>query len=114
MTNERSTGTSSKLATLLKMMGLVKPLSGFMALAVVSGTLAYLAVQFIPVLGGYAILDGLGLDVPIPSATISLSSASTTLLRLSFWHLSVTAYSGRSEDSARPGWKAGIRENWYL
>ena len=51
MTNERSTGTSSKLATLLKMMGLVKPLSGFMALAVVSGTLAYLAVQFIPVLG---------------------------------------------------------------
>ena len=81
MTNERSTGTSSKLATLLKMMGLVKPLSGFMALAVVSGTLAYLAVQFIPVLGGYAILDGLGLDVPIPSATIWIILPLLALLR---------------------------------
>ena len=81
MTNERSTGTSSKLATLLKMMGLVKPLSGFMALAVVSGTLAYLAVQFIPVLGGYAILDGLGRDVPIPSATIWIILPLLALLR---------------------------------
>ncbi|MBQ1403868.1 MAG: ABC transporter ATP-binding protein, partial [Lachnospiraceae bacterium] len=81
MTNERSTGTSSKLAILLRMMGLVKPLSGFMALAVVSGTLAYLAVQFIPVLGGYAILDGLGLDVPIPSATIWIILPLLALLR---------------------------------
>lgn len=47
------------------MLGLVKPLSGFMILAVLTGTLGYLAVQFIPVLGGFAILHGLDSDVPV-------------------------------------------------
>ena len=40
----------SKIGTLLKMLTLVKPLTGFMVLAVTCGTLAYLAVQFIPIL----------------------------------------------------------------
>ena len=57
--------TDAKLVTLWKMLDLVRPLTGFMVLAVAAGTLAYLAVQFIPVLGGYAILGGLGLDVPV-------------------------------------------------
>lgn len=52
----------NKLMTLLRMLVLAKPLAGFMVLAVVTGTLAYLAVQFIPVLGGYAILNGLGYE----------------------------------------------------
>ena len=52
------------------MLGLVKPLTAYMILAVTAGTLAYLAVQFIPVLGGYAILSGLGLDVPLTVNTI--------------------------------------------
>ena len=52
------------------MLGLVRPLTSYMILAVAAGTLAYLAVQFIPVLGGYAILSGLGLDVPIAVGTI--------------------------------------------
>lgn len=63
-------GERSKLATLFKMLGLVKPLAGYMILAVIAGILAYLAVQFIPVLGGYAILNGLGLDAPIALNTI--------------------------------------------
>lgn len=52
------------------MLGLVRPLTAYMILAVTAGTLAYLAVQFIPVLGGYAILSGLGLDVPLAVTTI--------------------------------------------
>ena len=60
----------SKIAVLFKMLGLVKPLTAYMILAVTAGTLAYLAVQFIPVLGGYAILSGLGLDVPLTVDTI--------------------------------------------
>lgn len=60
----------SKFVTLFKMLGLVRPLTSYMILAVAAGTLAYLAVQFIPVLGGYAILSGLGLDVPIEVGTI--------------------------------------------
>ena len=60
----------SKIAVLFKMLGLVRPLTAYMILAVTAGTLAYLAVQFIPVLGGYAILSGLGLDVPLAVTTI--------------------------------------------
>ena len=66
MRTEKNTCKRSKVVTLLRMLGLVKPLTGVMLLAVLSGTLAYLAVQFIPVLGGYAILEGLGLDIPLP------------------------------------------------
>ena len=55
----------SKAGTLLKMLGLVKPLTGFMCLAVLTGTLGYLAVQFIPILGGFAVLHGLGHNTPI-------------------------------------------------
>ena len=54
----------SKLRILLRMLGLVKPLAGYMALAVCLGTLGFLTAQFIPILGGYAVLYGL--DVPVP------------------------------------------------
>ena len=65
MSKKQTRKNPSKLGTLWKMLGLVKPLTSYMVLAVAAGTLAYLAVQFIPVLGGYAILSGLGLDVPV-------------------------------------------------
>ena len=67
---KRSGQRQSKIAVLFKMLGLVRPLTAYMILAVAAGTLAYLAVQFIPVLGGYAILSGLGLDVPLAVTTI--------------------------------------------
>ena len=66
----RSVQKRSKAGVLFRMLGLVKPLTAYMILAVTAGTLAYLAVQFIPVLGGYAILSGLGLDVPLTVNTI--------------------------------------------
>ena len=71
----------SKIGTLLRMLGVVKPLTSYMILAVVAGTLAFLAVQFIPILGGYAILSGLGLDVPIPIRTIWILLPVLALLR---------------------------------
>lgn len=52
------------------MLGLVKPLAGFMVLAVVTGTPGFLAVHFIPVLGGYAVLNGPGYDTPLALKTI--------------------------------------------
>ncbi|MCR5099932.1 MAG: ABC transporter ATP-binding protein/permease [Butyrivibrio sp.] len=55
----------SKAIILLKMLGMVKPLLGYMLLAVICGTLAFLAVEFIPVFGAYAILTGLGYDLSI-------------------------------------------------
>ena len=68
--SKKASKKPSKFVTLFKMLGLVRPLTSYMILAVAAGTLAYLAVQFIPVLGGYAILSGLGLDVPIAVGTI--------------------------------------------
>lgn len=60
----------SKVGVLLQMLGLVRPLTGHMCLAVVAGTFAFLAVQFIPVLGGYALLAALGYKTPFPLGTI--------------------------------------------
>ncbi len=71
----------SKFGTLFKMLGLVKPLSGFMCLAVLTGTLGYLAVQFIPILGGFAVLYGLKFDTPIGITAIWICLVLFAVLR---------------------------------
>jgi ABC-type multidrug transport system, ATPase and permease components len=53
----------SKISTLFRMLGLVKPLSGFMCLAVLCGTLAFFAVEAIPVLGVWGMFGGRGGEV---------------------------------------------------
>ena len=53
----------SKIGTLFRMLGLVKPLSGFICLAVLCGTLAFLAVEAIPVLGVWGMFGGHGGEV---------------------------------------------------
>ncbi len=62
---------------LLKMLGLVRPLSAHMFAAVCAGTLSCLSVQFIPVYGVYAVLNIMGIDTGI-----SLRSIWTVLLVL--------------------------------
>ena len=66
----------SKVKILFRMLGLVKPLTGYMMLAVCLGTLGFLTAQFIPILGGYAILYGLGLPgtLSLRLSILSLSS----------------------------------------
>ena len=46
----------SKLQVLLRMLHLVKPLAGWMSFAVAMGTLGFLCAQFIPILGGMAVI----------------------------------------------------------
>ena len=70
MSKKREKQNVSTFAILFKMIGMVRPLTGFMVLAVLAGTIAFLSAQFIPVLGGYAILEGLGLDTTITTRTI--------------------------------------------
>ena len=60
----------SKLRILLRMLVLVKPLAGFMILAFFLGTMGFLTAQFIPILGGYAVLSGLGEKVPLSITVI--------------------------------------------
>lgn len=47
----------NNLKIMLKLAGLVKPLSGYMILAILMGLIGNLCAAFIAVLGGYAILD---------------------------------------------------------
>ena len=46
-----------------RLIGLVKPLTGFMILAVLMGLIGNLAAAFITILGGYAVLDA-AFDAP--------------------------------------------------
>lgn len=66
------------------MLKLVKPLAGFMVLAVTLGTLGFLTAQFIPILGGYAVLNGLGLETGLSFRTIVIGLLCFAILRAVF------------------------------
>jgi ATP-binding cassette subfamily C protein len=74
----------NKALILFRMLKLVKPLSGFMILAVVLGTLGFLTAEFIPILGGEAILIGLGIQTGLPWNTLVWLLLSFALLRAIF------------------------------
>ena len=50
----------SGFTVMARLINLVKPLTGFMVLAVVMGLIGHLCASFITILGGYAVLDLLG------------------------------------------------------
>lgn len=60
----------SKALVLLRMVKLVRPLTGFMLLAILMGTIGFLCAQFIPILGGFAVLHGLDIGIPLPIRTV--------------------------------------------
>lgn len=74
----------NKALVLLRMLKLVKPLSGFMILAVLFGTLGFLTAEFIPILGGEAILIGLGQKTRISLNMLVPLLLSFALLRAIF------------------------------
>ena len=55
----------SKAKVLFRMLTLVGPLTGFMLLAIGMGTLGFLCAQFIPILGGFAVLGALQIEIPL-------------------------------------------------
>ncbi|TGY91798.1 ABC transporter ATP-binding protein [Petralouisia muris] len=54
-----------------RLIGLVKPLAGFMVFAVMMGLAGHLCASFITILGGYAVLGLLGFDTALSLKTIS-------------------------------------------
>lgn len=50
---------------MVRLIGLVKPLMGFMVLAIIMGLVGHLCAAFITVFGGYAVLDLLHFDTPL-------------------------------------------------
>lgn len=49
---------------MMRLIGLVKPLTGYMVLAIIMGLIGHLSATFITVLGGYAVADILGIETP--------------------------------------------------
>lgn len=64
-----------------KLITLVKPLTGFMLLAILMGVLGFLCAQFITIFGGFAMLHVLGMEVPISLTVIFTSVVLFAVLR---------------------------------
>ena len=58
------------LNVMLRLIGLIKPLIGFMILAVAMGVIGHLCASFITIFGGYALLDILGVNAPVTINTV--------------------------------------------
>ena len=56
----------SGFQVMARLIGLVKPLTGFMFLAVLMGLVGHLCAAFITIFGGYAVLEALHFDTPFP------------------------------------------------
>ena len=97
----------SGIVVMGRLVGLVKPLTGFMVLAVLMGLAGHLCASSITILGGYAVLELLGFETQVP---IMESRAATILLPSSFWPLSETKYSGPCGGWLQPNWRGGTRE----
>ena len=71
----------SNLITMLKMLRLVAPLSGYMILAVIMGVVNNIAVSSITVLAGYALLQILGFDYGIKLSVFFIAMIICAVIR---------------------------------
>ncbi len=62
--------TRSGFTVMARLVGLVKPLTGYMILAIAMGLIGHLCAALITILGGYAVLELLDFDVPIALGAI--------------------------------------------
>ena len=53
------------LKVMLGLIGMVKPLTAYMLLAIFMGIVGHLCATFITIFGGYAVLSVLGFEIPI-------------------------------------------------
>ncbi len=60
----------SGFAVMARLIGLVKPLTGFMVLAIAMGLTGHLFAAFITILGGYAVLGVLEIDTALPLTAV--------------------------------------------
>ncbi len=71
----------SGFKVMLRLIGLVQPLAGFMVLAILMGLAGHLCAAFITIFGGYAVLDLLQFDTPFSLTAIFISVGVFALLR---------------------------------
>lgn len=71
----------SGLKVMLKLIGLVKPLVGFMLLAITMGLIGHLCATFITIFGGYAVLEYLDFKTSLSISFIFVSVCVFAILR---------------------------------
>lgn len=71
----------SGFTVMARLVGLVKPLTGYMILAVLMGFIGHLCAAFITILGGYAVLNALGFSTTVSVKTVFICVLLFALLR---------------------------------
>ncbi len=71
----------SGINVMMRLIGLVKPLAGFMVLAITMGLIGHLCATFITIFGGYAVADILNIDTPFTLRMLFISVALFALVR---------------------------------
>ena len=74
----------SAIGIMARMIELVKPLAGFMFLAVFLGVCGFLCAEFITIMGGYAILDVLRFETPFSLKTVFVCVLLLAVFRAAF------------------------------
>lgn len=69
----------SGFTVMIRLIGLVKPLCGFMILAIIMGLIGHLAASFITIFGGFAVAELLGIRTPF---TLTISFVSVCVFAL--------------------------------
>lgn len=71
----------SNLTLMLRLIKLVKPLSGYMVLAIIMGFIGHICASFITILGGYVLVKLLGFSVDLSLAVIFIIMGLFAILR---------------------------------
>ncbi len=66
---------------MMRLIGLVKPLAGYMVLAIIMGLIGHLTATFITVFGGYAAANILGIETPFTLTVLFVSVGVFALVR---------------------------------
>ena len=71
----------SGFTVMARLIGLVRPLTGYMLLAILMGLVGHLCAAFITIFGGYAALDILGYDAPVTLKAVFVCVLAFALVR---------------------------------
>ena len=66
---------------MMRLIGLVKPLTGYMILAIIMGLIGHLCASFITIFGGYAILSAIGGNSPLPLVALFICVVAFAVIR---------------------------------
>ena len=81
MKKEKRLARRSGLVVMMRLIGLVKPLTGFMLLAIFMGLIGHLSATFITIFGGYGVAALLDIEIPFSLTFLFVSVGVFALVR---------------------------------